>query len=248
MRINSVFSFVSIGLVSLASGALPALGADGLGRDAASLKRWEARRAGVRSAAAGALERIPPASAAEAVEAAPDRGQALLKSLAGGAKQAAEEATEASEKQRLSQVEAEGYFSYLAGQTQIPFRYPEDGCYARAHEMARLLEEKGVESEKIFLFGNLRVETRFAPEGVVTWWYHVAPVVQVQDEVGGAGRVVIDPSVSSSALQVSEWIAIQTGENCREIPLGTPYAEGCFYQFTARFTYLPSAIDLRPTQ
>ncbi len=220
-----------MGLIGFWGGPSPALGAEGPARDAAALKRWEARRSGVRSAAATALDGIHPA---------PKRR--------GGIAKQSSPAAEPSLGPGLSQVEVEGYFSFLAGQTQIPFRYPEDGCYARAHEMAHLLEEKGVESEKVFLFGNLRVETRFAPGGFVSWWYHVAPVVAVRDAVGRTERRVMDPSVSSGPLAVSEWITLQTGENCAKVPLGATYAEGCFYQFTARFTYLPGSIDLRPTQ
>jgi hypothetical protein len=34
---------------------------------------------------------------------------------------------------------AEYLFNELVSQTYIPFGYPEDGCYARAHEMSRIL-------------------------------------------------------------------------------------------------------------
>lgn len=45
----------------------------------------------------------------------------------------------------------------------IPFLYPDDGCYARAHEMIRLMRLQGIEGEKIWIFGNLQPATSNHP-------------------------------------------------------------------------------------
>lgn len=101
-------------------------------------------------------------------------------------------------------------FDFLASQKHIPFNYPEDGCYARAHEMARLMEEKGIASGKTFIEGSLRVETQNSPKGYVEWWYHVAPIVAVKKSDGTEVVYVIDPSIFDKPVPVVEWYDIQT--------------------------------------
>ena len=105
---------------------------------------------------------------------------------------------------------AQRLFQQMAEQTHIPFQYPEDGCYARAHEMSRLLGKMGIQTGKVFVEGDLRVVTPHSPQGYVNWWYHVAPVLLVR--IGKVDHVyVIDPSIAKKAIPVSEWVAMQTG-------------------------------------
>jgi hypothetical protein len=95
-------------------------------------------------------------------------------------------------------------FDILAAQKQIPFKYPETGCYARAHEMVRILDSKGITSAKIFMDGDLRLTTNNSPKGFVEWSYHVAPVVKVK--INGKEEVyVIDPSIFDRPVPVNEW-------------------------------------------
>lgn len=119
----------------------------------------------------------------------------------------------------------------MAKQEHIPFRYPEDGCHARAHEMSQLLEKMGYITGKVFIEGNLRVETKNSPKGYVEWWYHVAPIILVETR-GKLEPYVIDPSVFDKPVPAEEWFAIQTrhpgGERRRT------------YQ-TPRFNYTPSS-------
>ena len=82
----------------------------------------------------------------------------------------------------LTEETAEKIFKEMAEQKHIPFCYPEDGCYARAHEMTRLMEKKGVIAGKVFIEGDLKVETTNSPKGYVEWWYHVAPLVAIKKE------------------------------------------------------------------
>lgn len=104
----------------------------------------------------------------------------------------------------------------------IPFHYPVDGCYARAHHMAPLLTEKGYASEKVFAVskvpaslggsrGGLRVPTQYAgdaPQGqqpAVEWWYHVAPIIKVREDDGKLVDVVLDPSTATGPITIDEW-------------------------------------------
>jgi hypothetical protein len=77
----------------------------------------------------------------------------------------------------LSEEEANNAFNELAARDDIPYGYPMDGCYARAHKIVRILEDQGIIAGKAFLEGELYIDTKF---GEVAWGYHVAPVIMVK--------------------------------------------------------------------
>jgi hypothetical protein len=119
----------------------------------------------------------------------------------------------------VSEAEAAQIFDDMAATTCdpftvpppcIPFLYPDDGCYARAHEMCRLmrLRTPAIEAEKIWIFGNLNPATSNHPDCAVTWWYHVAPTLQVNTAMGIEKRV-IDPSLMGGPATEAEWKARQ---------------------------------------
>lgn len=58
----------------------------------------------------------------------------------------------------------------------IPFDYPDDGCWGRAHEMYRLMGNQGVACNKVWIYGNLRAATTNNPHCQVNWGWHVAPI------------------------------------------------------------------------
>jgi Glutaminase len=90
----------------------------------------------------------------------------------------------------------------------IPFSYPDDGCYARAHLMCIKMEALGTAPEKVWLYGRLVVRTPCNPNCQVLWVYHVAPILRVTD----AGRIrimVIDPSLFSTPVTDADWKQIQ---------------------------------------
>lgn len=95
----------------------------------------------------------------------------------------------------------------LRTNTSFPRRgfwfYPDDGCYVRAALMNRLSYLGGKKTPgKVFAFGNLRMKTANSPRGVVGWWYHVAPIVQV-----GKTKYVFDPAMEiSRPLTLDEWV------------------------------------------
>src|SRR5205823_1645100 len=83
--------------------------------------------------------------------------------------------------------------------------YPDDGCFARAGlAILNLFQEKVTPPEKIFVFGNLSVKTANSPDGSVSWWYHVAPIVQI-----GAEKYVLDPALNPRApLKLEDWLSL----------------------------------------
>ncbi len=90
----------------------------------------------------------------------------------------------------------------------IPFLYPDDGCWIRAHKMCYLMMDEGETPEKVWNFGNLVVATPNHPDCGVSWWYHVAPTLTL--DTPGNPKVVIDPSVSPAAESRADWQSRQT--------------------------------------
>lgn len=86
---------------------------------------------------------------------------------------------------------------------RITWLYPDDGCYVRSAIMQSLVQEKVTESwSQIFLFGNLELKTNYSPDGAVTWWYHVAPIIKTE-----LGIFVFDPSVQASGpMPLKDWL------------------------------------------
>ena len=85
---------------------------------------------------------------------------------------------------------------------RMTWLYPDDGCYARAELAADFLVEHGfVAPKKVFGFGNLRAETKNAPFGSVSWWYHVAAIYRV-----GKTAYVMDPALNPERpMTLQEW-------------------------------------------
>jgi hypothetical protein len=99
----------------------------------------------------------------------------------------------------------------MAGTPYIPFNWPRDGCYARAHEMRKLMTAKGIESRKVFNYApaGTRLEVKGTSIGDVTWGYHVAPIIAVKGSDGVTRDMVIDPSLGNKLVTVDEWKAKQ---------------------------------------
>lgn len=87
---------------------------------------------------------------------------------------------------------------------RISWLYPKDGCYARAAMFNRNAFRMFIPiPNKVFAFGNLRMKTPNSVRGVVGWWYHVAPIVQVDGE-----QFVLDPSIDhEKPLTLKEWLS-----------------------------------------
>ena len=101
----------------------------------------------------------------------------------------------------------------------IPFRYPDDGCWTRAHEMCRLMINLGLSPRKVWIDHStgywLTVHTKNHPQCFVQWGWHVAPTVCVRGPTFcQTQRMVIDPSLFTSPVSVATWKGVQ----------GDPYA------------------------
>lgn len=105
----------------------------------------------------------------------------------------------------------------------IPFQYVRDGCYARAHKMRKIIEERYNHCcEKVFSFANQnddRLAVRANKWGgcCVTWWYHVAPLIRVRIKIGPIRFVlalVVDPSMFDKPVLLSSWLTAQETVAC----------------------------------
>jgi hypothetical protein len=90
----------------------------------------------------------------------------------------------------------------------IPFLYPDDGCWGRAHQMCRLIIEAGETPAKVWIYGRLIVRTRNNPNCSVSWGWHVAPTLQVATG-GGVETQVIDPSLFTEPVTEPQWSGVQ---------------------------------------
>jgi hypothetical protein len=82
--------------------------------------------------------------------------------------------------------------------------YPDDGCFARAALAVLNLGKLNVTlPKKVFVFGDLDVKTINSPNGSVSWWYHVAPLV----EIDGV-KYVLDPAIEPrNPLRLEDWLS-----------------------------------------
>lgn len=113
----------------------------------------------------------------------------------------------------------------------IPFLYPDDGCWARAHQMCRIMIANNVTPLKVWIYGTLVVNTSNSPACSVQWGWHVAPLLGVDTGVS-SDQWVIDPSLFDAPVPLSDWIAIQ---NTAIPPSGTETTDSTIYR-TPRLT------------
>lgn len=97
----------------------------------------------------------------------------------------------------------------------IPFMFPDDGCWGRAHEMARLMIDDGYTPRKVWIDavgGWLHTPTKNNPFCFVEWGWHVAPVVCVRRWFWWpffSRDMVIDPSLFTTPVTVAQWKSVQ---------------------------------------
>ncbi len=116
----------------------------------------------------------------------------------------------------VSPSKAQQVFKQVAGRPDIAFRYPTDGCYARAHLMGVQMQQMGLKPGKAWAFDDKAFVDRSAmprlvaltdahPKGYVAWKYHVAPVLKVQEQGGQVATYVIDPSLHKAPVPLATW-------------------------------------------
>lgn len=92
----------------------------------------------------------------------------------------------------------------------IPFLYPDDGCWGRAHEMCRLMIAQGLAPRKVWSEGDLRAPTRNNPDCFVEWGWHVAPTLCVRGPgIFQTRRMVIDPALFTTPVSTAIWKGAQ---------------------------------------
>lgn len=136
----------------------------------------------------------------------------------------------------ISPERADELFREMASKADsIPFDYPQDCCYSRAHEMCRDMQADGVDCGKVWNYQNpgpppgnpLSVSTPNSPTGGVTWRYHVAPILNVQGDDGVTRPMVIDPSMFDQPVSVDAWKAKQNApDSVTQYTDATPYYRG----------------------
>jgi hypothetical protein len=110
--------------------------------------------------------------------------------------------------QTVTWTQANQAYRLMAAQADIAFRYPADGCYARAHLMIRRLQRRGLYPHRVWTFANgesLYVRTPSHPKGYVQWRYHVAPILRVRLKDNKQRWYVIDPSMFKAPVTIATW-------------------------------------------
>ncbi|MEP6871657.1 MAG: protein-glutamine glutaminase family protein [Anaerolineaceae bacterium] len=135
-----------------------------------------------------------------------------------------------------------------AVQPCIPFQYVRDGCYARAHQMRRLITTRyRYCCEKVFSYAPynddvLAVQANKWGGCCVEWWYHVAPLVRVRvklrlpqlpKEFSIVLAMVIDPGMFDKPVLLSTWLAAQENKTCN------PQAKVSAYSIQPGSAYTP---------
>lgn len=101
----------------------------------------------------------------------------------------------------------------------IPFQYCRDGCYARAHKMCWIINNRyKYGTKKIFSFANagsdkLCVQGQKWGGCCIRWWYHVAPLVTVKTPTGPKAYV-FDPAMFNQPVLLSTWLHAQENPAC----------------------------------
>lgn len=115
----------------------------------------------------------------------------------------------------MSLEEAQALFIAFSEIDYMKFDYLHDGCFRRAHELALMAKENGIQMGKVFL-SHADATSRLYPQswknevnppvpsGFVGWYYHVTPYVMVEVD----GEIVLysfDVGVAKKAQSLSEW-------------------------------------------
>lgn len=99
----------------------------------------------------------------------------------------------------------------------IPFMYPDDGCWARAHEMCRLMIDLGLPPYKVWVRSadgvRLTPSSKNHPECRARWFWHCAPTLAVRSGLFWYQRYVIDPALFNEPVTVGTWKAALNDPN-----------------------------------
>jgi hypothetical protein len=113
----------------------------------------------------------------------------------------------------VSMTKAREMFSLMSRQKDIAFRYPIDGCYARAELMIeRLRQQHKLHPYRVWSVANgepLHAKSKNVKAGFVEWGYHVAPLLRVRIDAKKQSWYVIDPSLFQQPVAIDQWETAQ---------------------------------------
>lgn len=141
----------------------------------------------------------------------------------------------------IESEKANELFRKFASDKDIPFKYPIDGCYARATEMANIAENERITLAKVYAEGDLYVKTSSSKYPTVNWGWHVAPIAYVK-EGEKIQLMVFDPSLFDKPVPLNDWLDIMKTKN----EAGEPGKVDTVY-FGSRFQYFNRGTDKNKT-
>lgn len=134
-------------------------------------------------------------------------------------------------------------------------------CFDRANLWAHLAERNGITMDKAFVFFTYKFQMEHIVRGrrvlfwggnAFSWWFHVAPTVNVNGELWA-----FDATFTDRAMPVQEWMrSLQKNpEDCVEMAdrqtyvadrnrRGEAIQETCYYSNVSKYIYNPFAIGL----
>jgi hypothetical protein len=122
-------------------------------------------------------------------------------------------------------------------------------CSDRAHIWAfEEYQHHGIESEKAFIFFT----DRYISSQRFKWWFHVAPMVNVQGRTS-AERRVLDFTFAQGPLSPEDWsrLLVYSGRGCPVIERYADYQrssdEDCYLLFESMYYRLPLQLARRET-
>lgn len=118
-------------------------------------------------------------------------------------------------KELFKMIEAETFTPCYSTRDCIPFKYPPDGCWIRAHLMCYMLIGQKEFPAKIWSSGRLQARSSNVPECRVAWSWHVAATLLVRYEDGREVNMVLDPSLYEEPVTEEKWKALQTDPNAK---------------------------------
>jgi hypothetical protein len=95
----------------------------------------------------------------------------------------------------------------IVGSECIAYNAPNGWCHVLAEATCRHLDSLHIQSQKAWLFGNLRLRTRNSPNCYFDCYWHVAAAVRVS-EGSGWRAYVIDPIACDSPLTYDAWLSL----------------------------------------
>jgi hypothetical protein len=124
----------------------------------------------------------------------------------------------------------------------------ETQCYNRAHVWAfELWKNHQTKSQKIFLFFS----RKYIREHNFGWWFHVAPMLIVNEWLGGKSEKVVDPRYITAPRSIDWWIGkfVSGNVTCPEIKKYSeyadyPYSEDCYILKAPMYIYQPLDLEM----